>query len=124
MESQIYAWVFYLIISLLFLHSMWRFGGWLKPTWLRELCLITVAVVLLAPAAVPGHEGYYAPATLVALFETLFQKPGQSEAAIFMLQLCLGIAWLLMLVVRSRVLQRLGGLSGRGRTHYRRMPYQ
>ena len=49
--------------------------------WLR--CL--VPVLLLLPAPVPGFDGHYAPAFVVALFEAAFQRQGRPQLALGLL---------------------------------------
>ncbi len=49
--------------------------------WLRSLCL----PLMLTPAPVPGFPGYFAPAYMVALFETLFQIDGQPAQSLKLL---------------------------------------
>lgn len=52
--------------------------------WLRRrlsvfsslCCGLVVALFFLVPAPVPGYSGYYAPAYIVLIFESLFQIEG------------------------------------------------
>ncbi|MCP5183654.1 MAG: hypothetical protein H6993_06800 [Pseudomonadales bacterium] len=82
--------------------------GFFRRTRYRRVLLMVVVVlvaVLLVPAPVPGFEGHYAPAFLVAPFEAAFQADGRPEQAAKILAagaigglvagaLLLGVGWL------------------------------
>lgn len=77
--------------------------------WLRTLLRCVVAGWLLLPAPVPGYPGQYAPAYVVGLFELVFQKDGDPEAALTILGfgtlailLLLAIPALLTYLLRQR----------------------
>ena len=66
--------------------------------WLRTTLRCVVAAWLLLPAPVPGYDGQYAPAFIVALFEFAFQKAGAPEAAFRILALGTGVVLALLIV--------------------------
>ena len=61
---------------LIFLSRNWR--SW----WLKWLVRLVPPVVLLLPVGVPGSQGFYAPAFIVAPFEKFLQEDGEPTAAI------------------------------------------
>lgn len=66
--------------------------------WLRTVLRCLVAAWLLLPAPVPNHDGQYAPAFIVALFEAVFQRDGAPEQALKIL-LAGSLAVLLLLLL-------------------------
>lgn len=95
-------WIFYIAVGLVFLNSLGRLLHFIGWAWLRELLLVTLAVVLLAPATVPGYDGYYAPATLVIFFEVYFRQSGYPASALFLMQVSCVVGWLVVLVKHWR----------------------
>jgi hypothetical protein len=55
-------------------------------------------LLLLVPVGVPGYEGHYAPAFVVAIFEFLFQTDGRPMAAtrVLLLALAMGLIGILL----------------------------
>ena len=52
-----------------------------RNQWFRTLLRCLAAVWMFIPAPVPGYEGQYAPAYVVALFESVFQRGGDPKVA-------------------------------------------
>lgn len=50
--------------------------------WLKSLIRALAGALCLVPAAVPGQSGAYAPAFVIAFFETVFQPNGNPDPAI------------------------------------------
>lgn len=67
-----------LVMLLMVVYLTRRIPWW----WLKSLLRALVAVWFLVPAMVPGQAGSYAPAFVIALFETFLQAQGTPEAAI------------------------------------------
>lgn len=84
----------------------WR-GSFFK-VWLR--CL--VPVLLLLPAPVPGFDGHYAPAFVVALFEAAFQRQGRPQLALGLL--FVGILFAAALAFGQRLWQWVRGRRAAG----------
>ena len=59
-----------MFVCLLFLSRNWR--SW----WLKWLVRLIPPVAMLLPAGVPGSQGFYAPAVIVAPFEKYLQEDG------------------------------------------------
>ncbi|MEM1436792.1 MAG: hypothetical protein AAGG11_22280 [Pseudomonadota bacterium] len=72
--------------------------------WLRTSLRCVVAAWLLLPAPVPGYDGQYAPAFIVALFEFAFQKDGAPQEALQILGI--GTAVVLALLLLAFLLAR------------------
>ena len=53
---------------------------------------------LIIPAPIPNHQGYFAPAYVVFIFETFFQIKGSSTISGQVLILALGTVFSLMMV--------------------------
>lgn len=96
------VWVLYIAISLIFLYSLYRLISVIGWTWLQDMVVVTVAIILLVPTAIPGYEGYYAPVAWVILFEVFFQKAGYPAGALFLMQVSCVVGWLLVLVKHWR----------------------
>jgi len=66
--------------------------------WLRRTLRWLPALLLLVPVGVPGYSGHYAPAFVVAIFESLFQTDGQPMAAtrVLLMVLALGLIGILI----------------------------
>lgn len=60
---------------------------------------LLAGVFMVVPAPVPGYDGQYAPAFIVALFEAVFQKEGNPQTAFAVLV----ASGLLVLVVVTAV---------------------
>ena len=65
-----------MFICLLFLSRNWR--SW----WLKWLIRLIPPVAMLLPVGVPGSQGFYAPAIIVAPFEKYLQEDGEPGNAI------------------------------------------
>jgi len=63
-------------LCLLFLTRNWR--SW----WLKWLVRLIPPVALILPVGVPGSQGFYAPAIVVAPFEKYLQEDGDPTNAI------------------------------------------
>lgn len=99
-DQYLYACGFYFLASLFLLVVAWHLAALLYFEWLQELCVITLMVVIWSPAPVPGYSGSYAPAAVVAGFETFLQSSGQPDTAILILQSVVATCWLLFAVFR------------------------
>lgn len=69
------------------------------PAWLKNLLRWLPLLLLIVPAGIPGYEGEYAPAFVVAVFEALFQTNGNPLPAlrILLLTLVAGAVTILLL---------------------------
>jgi len=65
-----------MFICLLFLSRNWR--SW----WLKWVIRLIPPVAMLLPVGVPGSQGFYAPAIIVAPFEKYLQEDGDPTNAI------------------------------------------
>lgn len=90
MSGYTQAWLLIIAMGMgggLALHRLLRFIAWPVVRW--SLTFITV-LLLVVPAPIPGHEGTWAPAFIVAVFELFFQIEGEPTSAILMLGVALG----------------------------------
>lgn len=75
--------------SLVFLGGVvWFSVVWLwlrEPRWLRLWLALIVPTWSIAPAPVEGYAGEYAPAVIVAVYESLFAQDGNPGTAIAVL---------------------------------------
>lgn len=102
-----YGWAWVIAVGavpagLFALHRLTRRLAWPRT---KALIAVLLAVLLLVPAPVPGYPGAYAPAFVVAIFEWLFQRPGQPGTAVIILlcgTLVTVAAALLLTVLRRR----------------------
>lgn len=108
--QYVYGWLFYVLATLGLLYPLWRLTALLLFMPLRQLLLLTVVVLLLVPAPIPEYQGYYAPAILVAVFETFFQQPGNPAFALFVLKVSCAILWIFLLLWWLRVWSLVSGL--------------
>ena len=72
---------FVMFFCLIFLSRNWR--SW----WLKWLVRLIPPVAMLLPIGVPGSQGFYAPAIIVAPFEKYLQEDGEPTNAIARLTL-------------------------------------
>jgi len=113
----LWGWVVVGCAALLLLIALQRaLRGW-GPTLLKCLLGWWLLAVTLAPAQVPRHTDEFAPALIVFVFESLFQRDGSPAAAgrillaASLLGLVLGLVWYLILRVLRR---RRGGVESPG----------
>ena len=66
----------------------------LLRSWLR--CV--AAALMLVPAPVPGYQGQFAPAYIVALFEAVFQEEGAPQQAFIILGAAIATVTVLLLL--------------------------
>ncbi len=99
----IYFWSAYFAVSLILLWSAWHLTFLLYFKFLRQFSLVLLLVFLWAPAPVPDYAGQYAPAFIVAAFETFLRNPGQPAQSLEVLQVSLAASAGLMLALRLRL---------------------
>jgi len=85
----------------------------LEPGTLRNLLRWLPGALLIVPAGLPGHDGNYAPAFVVAIFEWLFQSDGRPGAALRILLLTLALM-LVLILVGQRFLTRRPASAAKG----------
>ena len=83
--SEPVAWTAALVAALLAFVGIWALtrpmGSRFLHIWLRAMSL----ALMLTPAPVPNFEGHYAPAYIVALFESVFQLQGEPAQSLKLL---------------------------------------
>ena len=76
-----------------------NFRSW----WLQWVVRLLPPVLLLLPAGVPGSQGFYAPAFIVAPFEKYLQEEGEPAAALSrLLMVALALVALITLAAFAR----------------------
>jgi len=107
--SYTIAWIVALVAGVagtLVLHVLTR---GLHSLLLRNLLCVLPLVVLLVPAPVPAFPDHFAPAFVVAVFESIFVTGGQPRAALVILAVALiGASLAIALLTRA-----LAGLAGK-----------
>ena len=83
--SEPIAWSAALAAALLTFVGIWALTRPLRSRFLRIWLRALSLALMLTPAQVPNFEGYYAPATIVALFESVFQREGQPAQSLKLL---------------------------------------
>ena len=83
--SEPTAWSAALAAALLAFVGIWALTRPLRSRFLRIWLRALSLALMLTPAPVPNFEGYYAPATIVALFEAVFQLEGQPAQSLKLL---------------------------------------
>ena len=83
--SEAIAWAAALAAALLALIGIWALTSPLRSRFLRIWLRALSLALMLTPAPVPNFEGYYAPATIVALFEAAFQLQGEPAQSLKLL---------------------------------------
>lgn len=86
-------------LGLYFLTRSWR------PGRLRSIIRITPLLLLVVPAPVPNYDGQMAPAFIVLLFESLFQRNGAPLPAGLILLAALALGVLAGLLIGRRGLK-------------------
>ncbi len=79
------AWFLAIVSTLLAGMGIWVLTGRLGRGFLRSWLLCLIVALALMPSPVPGFEGSWAPAYVVALFEALFQLDGEPLQALKLL---------------------------------------
>jgi len=76
----------------------------LQTAWLRRGLRWLPLLLLTIPAGIPGYDGDYAPAFVVAVFEALFQTDGNPWPALRMLALAfvIGVSGIIVAATFSR----------------------
>ncbi len=97
---------FVMFLCLIFLSRNWR--SW----WLKWVVRLIPPVAMLLPVGVPGSQGFYAPAIIVAPFEKYLQEDGDPTNAIA--RLTLVIAALVGLISLAAVARWARTRSGTG----------
>ncbi len=69
-------------------------------------------LLLVVPAAVPGHDGAYAPAFVVLAFEWLFQADGRPLGALRVLLVTAALGLLALLGIYRRLATRVAKRGG------------
>jgi hypothetical protein len=109
----LWGWVVVGCAALLLVIALQRALRGYGPTLLKCLLGWWLLAVVLVPAQVPRHNDALAPALIVFLFESVFQRNGSPAAAgrvllaASVLGLALGLIWYLALRLRLR--RRRGG---------------
>lgn len=96
------VWLLYLTLLAVFVFCFWQLLSTVSTGLMRELTVVTVTLLLLAPAAIPSYNDYYAPAIVIIFFETFFQQSGFPDGVAFLLQGFLVVGWLIVLMRRWR----------------------
>lgn len=79
------AWLIVAGAGLLALGFWFLITRGIKHDLLRSWLRCVAAILMLLPAPVPGYQGEYAPAYIVALFEAVFQQDGEPLQAFIIL---------------------------------------
>lgn len=74
----------------------------MKAGLLRSMLRWLPPIVLMVPSPVPGYSGSYAPAFVVAIFESLFQADGSALTAALILLLAF-LAGVVLCVAANRI---------------------
>lgn len=82
----------------------------LAPGLVRSLVRWLPAPLLIVPAPLPGHDDFYAPAFVVAIFEWLFQGDGHPGPAFRILLLTLALM-LVVILAAERLLGKRGAAT-------------
>ncbi len=78
----------------------------IRNAFVRTLLRCLAAVWMLLPAPVPNYPGHYAPAYVVALFESVFQSEGEPNTAFAIL--VGGSVFVVVLLVAWAMLGKFG----------------
>lgn len=70
------AWIAYGVASLVAFVAWWFLCARLSSMTLRDVLRVIAFAGLATPAPVPGYDGHFAPAWLIALFEAALQREG------------------------------------------------
>lgn len=94
------AWLVVLGAALVGTFALFFLTRPLAPGLARNLLRWLPAPLLVVPAPLPGHDGYFAPAFVVAIFEWLFQANGHPGPAVRILLLTLAFTLLVILAAQ------------------------
>lgn len=109
-DQYLYFWCFYFAASVVLLYSAWHLTAVLYFGLLRQISITALMVLLWTPSFIPGYDDDYAPAFLIAGFETFFQNPGQPEQAVNLLRIVLAVCIGLLLFFRLGIFRFILGL--------------
>ena len=85
MDDYAVAWILYGVGAAVVFATWWWLSRGIVWRALRELLSAMALVLLAVPAQVPAYPGAYAPAWVVALFESTLQEHGNPLPAIALL---------------------------------------
>ena len=107
--SYTIAWIVAAIAGLVGSICLYMLTRSMRGGVLRSLLCLLPLVLLLVPAPVPAFQDHFAPAFVVAIFESAFVADGQPRAALVILTVALvGASLAIALVARA-----LTGTSGK-----------
>ena len=101
--SYTVAWVVAVVAGLIGTFGLYMLTRKLGNGALRSLVCLLPIVVMLVPAPVPGFAGHFAPAFVVAIFESAFVADGRPRVALVILAVA-SIGALLAILLVSRAL--------------------
>lgn len=80
-ENHLWGWIGYGLGALLMVAFCWWLVRPIKWPLLRQWLCLSVAVLLMMPVAVTGSEGYYTPALMTLLYESLLGADDVNQLA-------------------------------------------
>ena len=100
--SYTVAWIVAGIAGLIGTFGLYMLARRFENGSLKNLLCLLPLVLMLVPAPVPGFAGHFAPAFVVAIFESAFVADGRPRVALVILAVALlGAALAILLVSRA-----------------------
>ena len=100
--GYIWGWIVCLVATAIVIWcGLWMTRRW-KPLVLRDLVRMFAIATLLVPVTAGSHEGFYAPAYIVLMYEGLFVTEGDPIPALSALTLAWGAALLVTFALAAR----------------------